>query len=71
MLFRSGFLGTGTALGLLRDATIRIQSSKGSVALLKNSRSFFDEGLDVVDELVFVELLFGLAVGFLDVLGGG
>jgi hypothetical protein len=67
------FLGCGlaslsTALSLSSDATIRIETTEGTVALVKDTRTFFDEWLDVVDKLILIELLLWRAVRSFDVL---
>lgn len=58
----------GAALGLRGDAAVRVEAAQGAVALLQDARAFFDERLDVVDELFLVKFVAGCAVGFLDVL---
>jgi hypothetical protein len=56
------------ALGLRGDAAIRVETAEAAVAVVEEAGSLFDEGLDVVDKLLFVELVAGCAIGFLDVL---
>jgi hypothetical protein len=53
---------------LCGNASVGIEATKRAVALLEDTGSFLDEGLDVVDELFFVQLVFGSAVGGFDVL---
>lgn len=60
--------GLLAALCLCGDAAVGIEAAEGAVAVVEDARTFFDEGLDVVDEFFFVELVAGRAVGFLDVL---
>jgi len=52
------------------DATVGVEASERAVAVVEDAGAFLDEGLDVVDKLLFVELVAGCAVGLLDVLGG-
>jgi hypothetical protein len=69
LVFLRGCLaGLLAALGLCGDAAIGIETAERAVAVVKDARAFFDEGLDVVDEFFFVELVAGSAVGLFDVL---
>jgi hypothetical protein len=56
---------------LLCDASVGIEATKGAVALLKYATAFFDEWLDIVDELFFVEFVAGCTVSLFDVLLAG
>jgi hypothetical protein len=56
------------ALCLCGDAAIGIEAAERAVAVVEDARAFLDEGLDVVDEFFFVELVAGCAVCLLDVL---
>ena len=47
---------------------VGIEAAEGAVAFLQDAATLFNEWLDVVDELVFVELLAWGAVSLLDVL---
>jgi hypothetical protein len=51
------------------DLAVGIKTAEGTVAVVEDARSFLNEGLDVVDKFLFVELVAGCAVGLLDVLG--
>jgi hypothetical protein len=53
------------------DVSIRIETADGTVAFSKDTATFFDERLDVVDEFLFVKFFARSAVGFLDVLRRG
>jgi len=70
VLLGRGFAGLLTALGLGGDAAVGVETAERPVAVVEDARAFLDEGLDVVDKLLFVELVAGCAVGLLDVLGG-
>jgi hypothetical protein len=59
-----------TALGLGGDTAVGVQTAERTVAVVEDAGAFLDEGLDVVDKLLLVELVAGCAVGLLDVLGG-
>jgi hypothetical protein len=60
--------GLLTALRLSGDATIGIETTKRAVALVKDARALFNEWLDIVDKLLFVELVARCAIGCFDVL---
>ena len=68
VVFGSGIVLGSSCFGGCGDAAIRVKSADGSVAFLKHAAAFFDQGLDFLDELFFVELFLWCAVGFLDVL---
>ena len=68
VLFGRGLASLAAALGLGSDAAVRVESAEGAVAFLEDAAGFFDERLDVVDELFLVEFVAGSAVGLLDVL---
>ena len=55
-------------LGLSGDAAVGVETAERAIAVVENAGALFDEGLDVVDKLLFVELVAGCAVGLLDVL---
>lgn len=57
-----------TALGLGRDAAVGVETTERTVALVEDTATLFDEGLDIVDEFLFVELIAGCAIGLLNVL---
>jgi hypothetical protein len=63
-----GFAGLLAALGLGGDAAVGVKTTEAAVAVVEDARSLLDEGLDVVDKLLFIELVAGCAVGLLDVL---
>ena len=50
------------------DAAVGVETAERAVAVVEDAGAFFDERLDVVDELLFVELVARGAVGLLDVL---
>ena len=50
------------------DVAVWVETAEGAVAFLQDATTLFDQRLDVVDELVFVEFLAWGAVGLLDVL---
>ena len=54
-------------LGLVLDASVRVESADGAVALLEDLPALLDERLDGVDELLLVSVVFLL--GFLGVDG--
>ena len=56
------------ALCLCGDAAVGVEAAERAVAVVEDARAFFDEGLDVVDEFFFVELVAGCAICLLDVL---
>jgi hypothetical protein len=68
VLFGRSFTGGRFGFGLCRDMSIGIETADRAVAFAKNAATFFDQRLDVLDEFLFVKLLAGCAVGFLDVL---
>ena len=68
IFLRRCFTVCGAGFGVAGDAAIRVEAADGAVAFLKDTATFFDQGLDVLDKLFFVKLLFGSAVGFFDVL---
>jgi len=59
-----------TALCLRGDAAVGVETAESAVALAEDAPTFFDEGLDVVDKFLFVELVAGCAVSFLNMLVG-
>jgi hypothetical protein len=68
MFLLGGVALGGAGFGGSGDASIWIEAAKGTVAFLEDATTFLEEGLDLVDELFFVEFLFGGAVGFFNVL---
>ena len=60
----------GAGFGLGGDVAVRVEAADGAVAFLQDAAAFFEEGLDVLDQLFLVELFFGRAVGFFDALDG-
>ena len=62
-------LATGSSgFGLRRNVSVGIEAAYGAVAFAEDASAFFDEGFDLVDKFFFVELVFGCAVSFFDVL---
>lgn len=68
VFFRSGITRGSPRLGGCGDAAVRVESAERAVAFLEDAASFFEEGLDVFDELFLVELILGSAVGLFDAL---
>jgi hypothetical protein len=61
----------GASLGGSSDTTIRIESTDGAIALLQEAATFFDQRLDVLDQLLFIKLVLGSAVCLLEALYKG
>jgi hypothetical protein len=59
------------ALGLRGDAAVGVETAEGAIAVVEDARALLDEGLDVVDKLLLVELVARCAVGLLNVLVAG
>jgi hypothetical protein len=53
---------------LVRDAAVGVKAAQTAVALLEDAAGFFDQRLDIVYELFFIELVAGSAVGSFNVL---
>jgi hypothetical protein len=70
MLLGRGLARRSLRFGLGGDMAIWVQPADGAVAFAKDLAAFFDEGLDLVDEGFFVELVFGGPFGFFDGLSG-
>jgi hypothetical protein len=68
VLLRSGLTSLLAALGLSSDAAIGVETTERAVALVQDAATLLDEGLDVVDQLILVELVARCAIGLLDVL---
>jgi hypothetical protein len=68
VLLGSGIACGSTSLGGGSDATIGIESPNGAIALLEDAATLFDHGLDILDQLLFVELVLGGAVSLLEAL---
>lgn len=68
MLFLGGFPGGSVGLGASSDASIRVEATDSTVALLQDTSTFFEQRLDLLDKFFFVQLILGCAVGLLDVL---
>ena len=69
VFLRGGLAGGGAGFGLGGDAAVRVEAADGAVAFLQDAVAFFEEGFDVLDELFFVQFVFGCTVGFFDALG--
>jgi hypothetical protein len=50
------------------DAAIGIEATERAVTFLQDTRGLLDEGLDVIDELVFVEFLAWSPIGGFNIL---
>ena len=68
MLFVGSFATGGTGLSGCLNAAIGVEATDRAVAFLEDASAFFEKGLDLVDELFFVKLFLGSAIGFFDVL---
>jgi hypothetical protein len=69
LVFLGGGIARGsTSLGGRSDAAIRIESTNGAIALLEDATTLFDQGLDIPDQLLFIELVLRSAVGLLEAL---
>lgn len=68
MLFLCGFAAGCSCLGVGGDGAVGVEAADGAVALLKDAVALFQHGLDVLDELLFVEFLLGCAIGSLNAL---
>jgi hypothetical protein len=66
IFFRRSLVVCSSLIGIVLDSPIRIESANGTVGLLKQPAALFKERLDLVDELLFVKLLFRLALCFVD-----
>jgi hypothetical protein len=53
------------------DTAVGVETAECAVAIVEDAGAFLDEGLDVVDKLLLVELVARCAVGLLDVLKAG
>ena len=68
-MFFCSCLATGSpGFCLRRNVSVGIEAAYGAIAFAEDAGAFFDEGFDLVDKFFFVELFFGCAVGFFDVL---
>ena len=70
MFLGGGFARSGVGFGVGGDVAVRVEAADGAVAFAEDAGAFFDEGLDLVDEGFFVQLVFGRAFGFFDGLRG-
>lgn len=70
MLLLRGFAGGGAGFGVGGDVAVGVHPTDGAIAFLEDAVAFFQFRLHVLDEFVFVELLFGRALGFFDELRG-
>lgn len=68
VLLGRGFAGGGSRLRRGCDVAVWVESADGAVAFLQDAVAFFDHGLDVFDELFFVELLLWCSVRFVHTL---
>ncbi|GJD01048.1 hypothetical protein ColKHC_09873 [Colletotrichum higginsianum] len=68
MLLRSGLTSLSLGLSVLLDATIRVQGANAAVQLGQNLASLFNKRLDILDKLLLVTLLLGLALSSLNLL---
>ena len=65
LLFR-GFAAGRSCFGVGGNGSVGIETSDGAIAFLQDPVALFKHGLDVLDELLFVKLLLGGSVGFLN-----
>lgn len=70
VFLRSGFARSGPALGISSDASVGVETADDAIGFGENLATLFDEGLDGVDKLLFVEVFFGLTLGGVDCLRG-
>jgi hypothetical protein len=68
MFLLCGIALGGACFGGGSYASIGIEAAKGAIAFLEDATTFFEERFDLIDELFFIELFFGSAVGFFNVL---
>jgi len=68
VLLGRGFAGLLATLCLGGNAAVGIETTERPVAVVEDAAALFNEGLDVVDKFLFVELVAGCAVSLLDVL---
>ena len=68
VLLRCGFAGGGACFCVGGDVSVGIEAADGTVAFLQDAAAFFDHGLDVFDELFFVELVLWRSVCFVEAL---
>jgi hypothetical protein len=68
VFLRRCLAGSGAALGLSGDAAIGIETAESAVAFLEDAAALFDQRLDVVDELFFVEFVARRAVSLFNIL---
>jgi hypothetical protein len=68
VLFWSSFASPCATLRLGSDATIRIKATEGAVTLVEDTRGFFNERLNVVDELFLIKLILWRAICGLNIL---
>jgi len=63
ILLWSGFSGSSLVLGGGGDSSIRIKAANDTIGFSQDLTALFDEWFDGVHQLLFVELLFWLALG--------
>jgi hypothetical protein len=68
MFFWARLTTGSSSFRLRRNVSIGIEAAYGAVAFAEDASAFFDEGFDLVDKFFFIELVFGCAVGFFDML---
>jgi hypothetical protein len=68
MFFWARLTTGSSSFRLRRNVSIGIEAAYGAVAFAEDTSAFFDEGFDLVDKFFFIELVFGCAVGFFDML---
>jgi len=54
---------------LVGDAPVRIETTEGAIAFLKDTTSFFNERLDVVNKFFFVEFIARCSISLFNILG--
>jgi hypothetical protein len=50
------------------DATVRIETTEGTIAFLKDATTFFNKRFDVVDKFFFVEFIARCPISLFDIL---
>jgi hypothetical protein len=70
ILLRGGLARRSLVLGVGGDAAVRVEALDDALGFVEDAAAFFDERADFVDQGLFVALVFGGALGFVDFLKG-
>ena len=68
ILFWSCFTVRGTGFGVGGDTSIRVKAADGAIAFLQYAATFFNQRLDVLNKLLFVEFVLWSSVCNFDAL---